>query len=141
MVLIINMRILAIDYGKKRTGLAWTDPLQIIATGLGTVDTSEIEVKLKTLFSQEKIEKIVLGYPTHADGNDTDNTPLVRAFHKQLNEWFPEIPVILQDEYGTSKIAMQTMIGAGLKKKDRRNKALLDQVSATIILQQYLGVI
>ena len=135
------MRILAIDYGKKRTGLAWTDPLQIIATGLGTVDTAEIEAKLKALFLQEKIEKIVLGYPTHADGNDTHNTPLVRAFHKKLNEWFPEIPVVLEDEHGTSKTAMQTMIAAGVKKKDRRNKELLDQVSATIILQQYLGVI
>lgn len=135
------MRILAIDYGKKRTGLAWTDPLQIIATGLGTVDTAEIETKLKTLFSQEKIEKIVLGYPTHADGSDTHNTPLVRAFHKQLNDRFPDVPVILEDEHGTSKTAMQTMIAAGVKKKDRRSKELLDQVSATIILQQYLGVI
>ena len=135
------MRILAIDYGKKRTGLAWTDPLQIIATGLGTVDTAEIEAKLKALFLQEKIEKIVLGFPTHADGSDTHSTPLIRAFHKQLNEWFADMPVVLQDEYGTSKTAMQTMIAAGVKKKDRRNKELLDQVSATIILQQYLGVI
>lgn len=134
-------RILAIDYGLRRTGLAWTDPLQIIATGLDCVETNVLEAKLKLLFATEKIEKIVLGLPTHFDGSDTDATQAVRAFSEKLKEWFPEVSVVFQGERMTSKWAMEAMISAGVKKKKRKDKQLINQVSATIILQEYMNIL
>jgi putative Holliday junction resolvase len=134
-------RILAIDYGKKRTGLAWTDPLQIIASGIGSIDTeTELESKLKEIIGKETIDRIVLGYPTRADGSDTHATQPVRDFQASLAAWFPDIPIHLHDERYTSKIAMQTMIETGVKKKQRCDKQLINQVSAVIILQEYLGL-
>jgi putative holliday junction resolvase len=134
-------RILAIDYGLKRTGLAWTDPLQLISTGLDSVDTVVLEEKLKLLFATEKIEKIVVGLPTHFDGSDTDATQPVRLFAERLKVWFPEVSVVFYGERMTSKWAVEAMISAGLKKKKRKDKHLINQVSATIILQEYMNIL
>jgi putative holliday junction resolvase len=131
-------RVLAIDYGKKRTGLAVTDPLQLIASGLGTVPTHELIPYLKKYFAAESVELILIGYPRNLDGNDTDATALVTECIRILNKNFPDLPVRKVDERFTSKMAFQTMIDSGLKKKDRQNKALVDEISATIILQEYL---
>ncbi|MBS0026815.1 Holliday junction resolvase RuvX [Chitinophaga sp. 22321] len=131
-------RLMAIDYGKKRTGLAVTDPLQLIASGLTTIATHELIPFLKKYFSTEPVETIIIGEPKHLDGNATDATPLVIECIRILKKNFPEIPVVKVDERFTSKMAFQTMIDSGLKKKDRRNKALVDEISATIILQEYL---
>jgi putative Holliday junction resolvase len=131
-------RILAIDYGKKRTGLAVTDPEQIIATGLTTVDTDKLVVFLKQYFAKEPVELILLGHPKKLDGTDNDITPKVEKFFGQLSRLFPQIPAKLLDERFTSAMAFQTMIDSGLKKKDRRDKALVDEISATILLQGYL---
>ena len=131
-------RILAIDYGKKRTGLAVTDPLKIIATGLTTVDTEKLVWFLKDYFSREPVELILLGYPRQLDGSDNDITPKVEKFFGQLQKLFPDIPAKLVDERFTSKMASQAMVDMGLKKKQRRNKALVDEIAATILLQEYL---
>ena len=131
-------RIMAIDYGKKRTGLAVTDPLQIIATGLTTVETPQLMNFLKDYFSKEVVEKILVGEPTNLDDSDTHATPLVREFVRRLQKNFPAIPVVMVDERYTSKLASQAMIDMGLKKHQRRNKALVDEIAATIILQEYL---
>ncbi|CAL1520024.1 Holliday junction resolvase RuvX [Chitinophaga sp. MM2321] len=131
-------RIMAIDYGKKRTGLAVTDPLKLIATGLTTVATHELIPFLKKYFAAEQVEMILIGEPKHLDGNDTHATPLVVECIRIINKNFPDIPVKKVDERFTSKMAFQTMIDSGLKKKDRQNKALVDEISATIILQAYL---
>ncbi|MFA6060174.1 MAG: Holliday junction resolvase RuvX [Taibaiella sp.] len=131
-------RIMAIDYGKKRTGLAVTDPLKIIASGLTTVDTEKLVWYLKEYFAKEEVELILLGNPKQLDGSDNDITPKVEKFFGQLQKLFPQIPAKLIDERFTSKMAFQTMIDSGLKKKDRQNKALIDEVSATILLQGYL---
>jgi putative Holliday junction resolvase len=131
-------RILAIDYGKKRTGLAVTDPEQIIATGLTTVDTDKLVGFLKQYFAKEPVELILLGHPKKLDGTDNDITPKVEKFFGQLSRLFPQIPAKLLDERFTSAMAFQTMIDSGLKKKDRRDKALVDEISATILLQGYL---
>lgn len=131
-------RILAIDYGKKRTGLAVTDPLKIIASGLTTVDTEQLVYYLKQYFAKEEVELILLGHPKRLDGGDNDITPKVEKFFGQLQKLFPAIPALLIDERFTSKMAFQAMIDSGLKKKDRQNKATVDEVSATILLQGYL---
>jgi putative Holliday junction resolvase len=131
-------RILAIDYGAKRTGIAWTDPLQIIATGVGSFPTPEIEAKLREWVATEDIELFVLGYPSRADGSDTHATPLVREFKVSLEKWFPDIPVTYWDERGSSRDAMQGMINAGVRKKKRGDKNLINQVAATLILQDYM---
>lgn len=131
-------RILAIDYGKKRTGLAVTDPLKIIASGLTTVDTEQLVYYLKQYFAKEEVELILLGHPKRLDGGDNDITPKVEKFFGQLQKLFPAIPSLLIDERFTSKMAFQAMIDSGLKKKDRQNKATVDEVSATILLQGYL---
>jgi putative holliday junction resolvase len=131
-------RIIGIDYGLKRTGLAWTDPLQIIATGLETVATHELMPRLQVLLQKEKVEKIVLGMPYKLDGSDTDTTQPVLNLQKKLETAFPEVKIVLWDEQYSSKKAMQAMIQGGVSKKDRRDKALIDKVSATIILQDYL---
>lgn len=132
-------RILAIDYGKKRSGIAVTDPLKIIASGLTTVDTDQLVYFLKQYFAKEAVELILLGHPKKLDGSDNDITPKVEKFYSQLQKLFPAIPVQLVDERFTSKMAFQTMIDSGLGKKDRRNKALVDEISATILLQGYLA--
>ncbi len=132
-------RLLGIDYGLKRTGLAWTDPLQISISGIGGVETDLLEAKLKEIISAESIERIVLGFPTRTDGSDTHSTEAIRQLHTQLNAWFPDIPVTLHDEQFTSKMAKKVMFDAGVKKSRRRDKHLINQTSAVIILQDFLG--
>ncbi len=131
-------RILAIDYGSKRTGLAVTDPLQIIATALETVRSFELIDFLKRYATKETVDVFVVGMPKTLENTDTNNTPLVKGFIKQLKKAFPDTPVYEHDERFTSSIALQTMISMGSKKSDRRDKGNIDKVSATIILQSYL---
>lgn len=131
-------RILSIDYGLKRTGIAVTDPLQIIATGLTTVESKKLIPFLKDYFSKEQVEKIIIGEPKNLDDSDTHATPLVERIIKELNKNFPLIPVEKVDERFTSKMAKDSMLEMGLKKMQRRNKALVDEIAATILLQEYL---
>ncbi|MCE7991317.1 MAG: Holliday junction resolvase RuvX [Roseivirga sp.] len=131
-------RILAIDYGSKRVGLAVTDPLQIIASPLDTVHSKDVISFLQDYDRQEGIESIVLGMPKKLDNTDTNATQQVRQFHNLLRKKFPEKAVYLQDERFTSKMALNAMITGGVKKKDRREKGNIDKVSAAIILQSYL---
>jgi putative Holliday junction resolvase len=131
-------RILCIDYGKKRTGLAVTDPLQIIATALTTVETKDLVAFLKKYFLQENVELILIGEPKNLDDSDTHATPLVAAFIKQLSKQFPLMPVQKVDERYTSKLAAQAMIEMGMKKKDRQIKGNNDMIAAAIMLQEYL---
>ena len=131
-------RILAIDYGKKRTGVAVTDTLQIIASGLTTVPTEELLVFLKKYADEEVVELILVGEPKQMNNQVSESEALIQPFLKELKTVLPEIPVQRVDERFTSKMAFQTMIDSGLKKKQRRNKALVDEISATIILQSYL---
>ncbi len=131
-------RILSIDYGLKRTGIAVTDPLKIIATGLTTVDSKQLIPFLKDYFSKEPVELILIGEPKNWDESDTHATPLVKKCIKDLEKHFPAIPVKKVDERYTSKMAKDAMLEMGLKKKDRRNKALVDEIAATILLQEYL---
>jgi len=131
-------RIIAIDYGKKRTGLAVTDPLKIIATGLTTVESKQLISFLKNYFSKEEVERIIIGEPKNLDDSDTHATPLVEKIIEELQKNFPAIPVEKVDERYTSKLASQAMIEMGLKKKQRQNKALVDEIAATILLQEYL---
>ncbi len=131
-------RILCIDYGGKRTGIAVTDPLQIIATGLTTVDSKELISFLKNYFLQEEVEQIIIGEPKNLDNSDTHATPLVKEAIKKLEKEFPQIPIKTVDERFTSKLAKQAMIEMGMKKKDRRNKRTVDEIAATMMLQEYL---
>ena len=131
-------RILAIDYGTKRVGLAATDPLQIIASPMETVPTKDIFTFLKDYCTREEVEAFVVGMPLDLYDNDTDNTPHVRGFVGKLEKLYPGKAIHLQDERYTSKMAVQSMIAAGVKKKDRRKKENIDKVSAAIILQAYL---
>ncbi len=131
-------RIIGIDYGSKRTGLAWTDPMQIIATGLGSFDTSDIRKKLKELWQKEQIDAFVLGYPTRIDGSDSHVTEEVRQFSLWMKENFPDAKVHLWDERFTSKQAKETLRIGGASKKKRRDKHLINQISATLILQDFL---
>ncbi len=131
-------RLLAIDYGKKRTGIAVTDPMQLIATGLTTVDTPQLMTFLKKYFEQEAVELVLIGMPVSLRNDDTHATPLVRHFITQFQKQFPTMPIKTLDERFTSKMAAQTLIDSGLKKKERQNKALLDEVSAVILLQGYM---
>ncbi len=131
-------RIIAIDYGLKRTGLAVTDPLQIIANGLETIPTVQLFTFLKEYFAKEEVETIVLGMPTNLDTSDTDTTAPVRALKKKLEKDFPQKNVYTVDERFTSKIAIDAMVRGGMKKKDRRKKENVDRISAVIILQSYL---
>lgn len=133
-------RILGIDLGKKRTGLAVTDPLQIIAGPLKTIPTHTVIQFLKTYMTVESVEAIVLGFPTNLNNEDTDMTSDVRSFKKRLEREFPGKAIHLQDEKFTSKMALDAMIAGGMKKKDRRIKGNVDKISATIILQSYLEV-
>lgn len=131
-------RILSIDYGLKRTGLAVTDPLQIIATGLTTVESKQLIPFLKDYFAREEVELIIIGEPKNWDDSDTHATPLVEKIIKQLEKNFPKIPIKKVDERYTSKMAKDAMLEMGLKKMQRRNKKLVDEIAATILLQEYL---
>ena len=131
-------RILSIDYGKKRTGLAVTDPLQIIANGLATVSTSTLFDWLKDYTGREEVERIVIGEPRQTNGQPSENLARVQQFVNRWRKAHPEVPVDYFDERFTSVLAHQAMLDGGLKKKDRQNKALVDEISATIILEDYL---
>ncbi|WP_425075646.1 Holliday junction resolvase RuvX [Psychroserpens sp. S379A] len=131
-------RILAIDYGTKRTGIAVTDELQIIASGLTTVNTKELIDFLKTYTSKESVELFIIGEPKQMNYNASESEVSILKFLKTLETVFPNIPIKRIDERFTSKMAFQTMIDSGLSKKQRQNKALIDEISATIILQSYL---
>ena len=131
-------RILAIDFGTKRTGLAVTDPLQIIATALTTVESKLILSFLKEYLAKEEVEAFVVGMPKTLNNEDSDNAKSVVGFIQRLKHDFPAIPVYLEDERFTSSIAQKTMITGGMKKKDRRVKGNIDKISATLILQSYL---
>lgn len=131
-------RIIAIDYGGKRTGLAVTDPLQIIATGLATIDSKELIPFLKNYCLNEQVELIIIGLPKNWDESDTHGTPLVEAVIKKIQKQFPQIPIKTVDERYTSKMAKDAMLLMGMKKKDRRIKGNVDIIAATIILQEYL---
>ncbi|HUS02648.1 MAG TPA: Holliday junction resolvase RuvX [Chitinophagaceae bacterium] len=131
-------RILCIDYGGKRTGIAVTDPLQIIATGLTTVDSKDLIPFLKKYFLTEPVELIVIGEPKNLDDTETHASPLVKKAITELQKEFPQIPVQTVDERFTSKMAKQAMIEMGMKKKDRRNKRTVDEIAATMMLQEYL---
>jgi putative Holliday junction resolvase len=131
-------RILALDYGKKRTGIAVTDSNQIIATALNTVDTKELIGFLKKYCSNESVEKVIIGYPLNFDDSPTDATPLVEKFIPKFQHVFPNIPIEKADERMTSSMASQAIAQMGLKKKEREQKELIDAVSAVILLQEYL---
>ncbi|ASO06777.1 Holliday junction resolvase RuvX [Arenibacter algicola] len=132
-------RIVALDYGRVRTGIAVTDELQIIASGLTTVDTKELLNFLRKYVQEEKVEKFVIGEPKQMNNLPSESEELIKPFLRTLEGVFPKIPVERQDERFTSKMAFQTMIDSGLNKKQRRDKALVDEISATIILQAYLN--
>jgi len=131
-------RILALDYGKKRTGVAVSDPLQIIATALDTVDSNELIGYLKKYIAAEPVEMILIGYPLNLDDTPTHATPLVEKFILKFGNVFPQMPVEKIDERMTSKLASREIAGMGLKKKDRESKELIDAVSAVMMLQEYL---
>lgn len=132
------MRILSIDYGKKRTGIAVTDPLQIVAGGLVTVATHTLFDFLKDYVSREQVERIVIGKPMQPNGQPSENFQRVEQFVKRWRKAMPEIPIEYYDERFTSVLAHQAMIDGGLRKKARQDKALVDEISATIILQDYM---
>lgn len=131
-------RIMAIDYGKKRTGIAVTDTMQIIATGLTTVPTHELITFILNYIKEEPVERIIIGMPKQMNNEESENAKRVKPFANTLKKQLPDIPVEFVDERFTSVLAHRTMLEAGLKKKDRQNKALVDEVSATIILQSYM---
>lgn len=131
-------RILALDYGKKRTGIAVSDPLKIIARGLETVETRELIGYLKNYMKTEEVEKVIIGYPLNFDDTPTDATPLVDKFIGKFKHVFPDLEIEKTDERLTSKMASQAISGMGLKKKEREKKELIDTVAAVIILQEYL---
>ncbi|HEY5826208.1 MAG TPA: Holliday junction resolvase RuvX [Cyclobacteriaceae bacterium] len=131
-------RILAIDYGLKRTGIAVTDPLRIIATALEVIDSPKLMEFLKSYFKKEQVDELVLGLPKRLNNQDTDMTPYVHKLAESLKKTFPDKPLALVDERFTSSIAHQTMIDGGMKKKDRQVKGNADKISATLILQTYM---
>lgn len=131
-------RILAIDCGLKRTGIAVTDPLQIIATGLATIESARLLPFLKDYFAREPVELMLIGEPKNLDDSDTHATQLVREVMARLRSEFPSVPLRPVDERYTSKMASRAMIEMGLKRKQRRNKALIDEIAATIMLQEWL---
>ncbi|MBT8183001.1 MAG: Holliday junction resolvase RuvX [Eudoraea sp.] len=132
-------RIIALDYGKQRTGIAVTDELQLIASGLATVKTDDLLQFLKDYIAKENIAGIVVGEPKQRDNAPSEVETSIQVFLKSLKTSFPLIPIDRQDERFTSKVAVQTMVEAGLKKKQRRKKELIDEISATLILQSYLN--
>lgn len=131
-------RILAVDFGLKRTGLAVTDPLQIIATALQTLPTGEVISYLKQYIPKENVQEIVIGMPKRMDNSDSEIVPMVKQFIDKLGKAFPGLAIINVDERFTSKIAQRAMIDGGMKKKDRTVKGNVDKISATLILQSYL---
>lgn len=132
-------RLLSVDYGKKRCGIAVTDPLQIVPGGLATVATSELLAFLKDYTSREQVERIIIGEPKQPNGQPSENLPRVKAFVAQLRKALPEIPVVFYDERFTSVLAHKAMLDGGLRRKARQDKALVDEISATIILQDYMN--
>ena len=131
-------RILSIDYGKKRTGLAVTDPLQIIAGGLATVSTSKLFEWLQAYLAKEQVERIIIGEPRQPNGQPSENLARVQQFVNRWRKAVPAVPIEYYDERFTSVLAHQAMLDGGLKKKARQDKALVDEISATIILEDYL---
>jgi putative Holliday junction resolvase len=131
-------RILSIDYGRKRTGLAVTDSLQIIASGLATVSTSELFDWLQAYIAKEPVERIVIGEPRQMNGEPSENLPRVQQFVNRWRKAVPQVPIEYYDERFTSALAHQAMLDGGLRKKARQNKALVDEISATIILEDYM---
>jgi putative holliday junction resolvase len=131
-------KVLALDYGQKRTGIAVTDDMQIIASGLKTVETKNLFDFLATYFSNENVETVVLGEPKQMNYEASESEVYIKKFIKLFEKKYPKTPLIRVDERFTSKMAFQTMIDSGLSKKKRQNKALVDEISATIILQSYL---
>jgi putative Holliday junction resolvase len=132
-------RILCIDYGKKRTGIAVTDPLKIIATALTTVETSLLIQFLKKYFTEEQVELVLIGEPKNLDDSDTHATPLVNQFIQKFKKEFPLTKIEKVDERYSSKMAVQSMVAMGMKKKDRQKKENVDQIAAAIMLQEYLN--
>ena len=132
-------RILSIDYGLKRTGIAVTDDFQIIASGLTTIPSTDIIVFLKTYFSKENVETVLIGEPKQMNGLPSESTEIIEKFIAQFHTEFPNMKMERVDERFTSKMAFQTMIDSGLKKKQRQNKGLIDEIAATILLQDYLN--
>lgn len=132
-------RLLSIDYGKKRTGIAVTDDFQIIASGLTTVNSDELLDFLKKYLATENVEKIIIGDPKRLNNEPSEVAPLINVFIEKLKAVFPAMQIERMDERFTSKMAFQTMIDSGLKKKQRQNKALIDEIAATIILQDYMN--
>ncbi|WP_297703471.1 Holliday junction resolvase RuvX [uncultured Eudoraea sp.] len=132
-------RIIALDFGKQRTGIAVTDELQLIASGLTTVNTKDLLQYLKDYSAKENIAVIVVGEPKRWDNTPSESEVSIQVFLKKLKTYFPLIPIDRQDERFTSKVAFQTMVESGLKKKQRQNKELIDEISATLILQSYLN--
>ena len=131
-------RILAIDYGKKRTGIAVTDPLQIIAGGLCTIPTNELFAFLEKYLKEEEVETVVVGQPRQTNGEDSENMQRVTPFVNRLRKLYPALPVEMYDERFTSVLAHRVMLDSGIGRKARQNKALVDKISATIILEDYL---
>jgi putative holliday junction resolvase len=131
-------RILSIDYGIKRTGLAVTDPQQIIATALETVETAKLILYLKTYFEKEPVDEVVIGMPKQLNNQDSDTAPNVRKFIEQFKKNFPTKPIATIDERFTTSIAQQAMLMGGMKKKDRQIKGQSDKISAVLILQDYM---
>lgn len=132
------MRILSIDYGKRRTGIAVTDPMQIIANGLTTVETKDLIKFLKDYFDKEEVERVVVGLPTQTNGQPSENQQRVRQFATNFQKQFPNKPLDFYDERFTSVLAHQTMLESGMGRQRRRDKALVDEISACIILQSYM---
>ena len=131
-------RLLAIDYGVRRTGLAVTDELQLIASGLSTIETPQLMDYLARYFATENVSTVLIGEPKQMNGQPSQSAPLIEAFVAQFAQQFPDKKIVRVDERFTSKMAVQTLIDSGLRKKQRQNKALLDEVAATILLQDYL---
>lgn len=131
-------RILSIDYGQKRTGIAVTDEMQIIASGLTTIETPVI-FDLTNYFSKEKVDKVIIGEPKQMDGSPSESAIYIEKFCENFQNKFPNLPLVKVDERFSSKMAFQTMIDSGLKKKQRQNKGLIDEIAATILLQDYLN--
>ncbi len=132
------MRVIAVDYGRKKTGIAVTDPLQIIATGLETVPTADLHQYLQRYLADEPVSKIVIGYPRHPDGNPAQLAPTIELFRARLVKDHPQLEVVYQDESYTSRDAREIILQSGLKKKKRRDKSLVDKISAVLILQAHL---
>ena len=131
-------RILAIDYGRKSTGLAVTDVLRITANPLLTIETSELPGWLQSYFSKEQVDEVVIGHPTQMNGEESESMKYIRSFMGQFKKLFPDKPITMYDERFTSVLAHQAMLAGGMKKKDRQNKAVVDKIAACIILEGYL---